>query len=117
MFCAGVFDGAPGQWFSLCRRNAVHNFTDINLTVPFNDVEGSASMGVMQKPQALGEVFNLDDVGAHRRPNHTTAPIMTRSAPPMSAIPTMPHIVEVVTATRKDWDADSPRALARTLVT
>src|SRR4029450_1913386 len=66
---------------------------------------------------ALGEIFRLDDVGAHRRPNHTPAPISTRSAPPMSAIPTMPHIVEVVTATRKVWDADSPRALARTVVT
>jgi len=64
---------------------------------------------------ALGEVFRLDDV--HRRPNHTTAPIMTSSAPPMSATPTMPQIVEVVTATRNVWDADSPRALARIAVT
>ena len=32
---------------------------------------------------ALGEVLRLDDVVAHRRPNHTTAPIMTSSAPPM----------------------------------
>ena len=52
---------------------------------------------------ALGEVLRLDDVAAHRRPNHTTAPTMTSSAPPMSATPTMPHIVEVVTATRNDW--------------
>src|SRR6476646_6635812 len=66
---------------------------------------------------ALGEVFNLDDVGAHRRPNHTTAPIMTSNAPPMSAIPTMPQMVEVVTAMRKVCAADSPRALARTVVT
>jgi len=42
---------------------------------------------------------------------------MTSSAPPMSAIPTMPQMVEVVTATRNDWDADSPRAAARTVVT
>ena len=66
---------------------------------------------------ALGEVLRLDDVVAHRRPNHTTAPIMTSSAPPMSAMPTMPHSVEVVTATRNDCDADSPRAAARTVVT
>src|SRR6476661_8041376 len=66
---------------------------------------------------ALGEVLYLDDILAHRRPNHTTAPIMTSSAPPMSAIPTMPHSVDVVTATRNDWEADSPRAAARTVVT
>src|SRR5262249_29697745 len=66
---------------------------------------------------ALGEVFHLDDVAVHRRPNHTTAPIMTRSAPPMSAMPTRPQMVEVVTATRNVWDADSPRAAARAEVT
>src|SRR5262245_45434389 len=66
---------------------------------------------------ALGEVCYLDDVGVHRRPNHTTAPIMTSNAPPMSAMPTMPQIVEVVTAMRKLCEADSPRALARTVVT
>src|SRR5947209_5335225 len=64
---------------------------------------------------ALGEVLRLDDV--HRRPNHTTEPIITSSAPPIRAMPTMPHIVEVVTATRKVCDADSPRAFARTVVT
>ncbi len=66
---------------------------------------------------ALGEVLRLDDVAAHRRPNHTTEPIITSSAPPISARPTMPHIVEVVTATRNDCDANSPRAAARTVVT
>src|SRR5262245_15138933 len=66
---------------------------------------------------ALGEIVRLDDVATHRRPNHTTAPIITSSAPPISAMPTMPHIVEVVTATRNDCDADSPRDAARTVVT
>ena len=66
---------------------------------------------------AFGEILRFDDVVAHRRPNQTTEPIMTSNAPPMRAIPTMPQIVEVVTATRNDCDADSPRAAARTVVT
>ncbi len=41
---------------------------------------------------ALGELLRLDDVVAHRRPNHTTAPNMTSSAPPMMPMPTMPHM-------------------------
>ena len=65
---------------------------------------------------ALGEIGDFDDVLAHRRPNHTTEPIMTSSAPPISANPTMPQIVEVVTVTRKFCEADSPRALARNVV-
>src|SRR5438477_5605492 len=38
----------------------------------------------------LGQAFGLDDVLAHRRPYHITAPTVTSSAPPMSAMPTMP---------------------------
>src|SRR5262249_59783773 len=41
---------------------------------------------------ALGEVFHLDDVAVHRRPNHTTAPIMKSSATPMSALPPLPKL-------------------------
>ena len=66
---------------------------------------------------ALGEISHLDDALAHRRPNLTTAPTMTSSATPMMPTPTMPHSVEVVTATRKVCEADSPRAAARTVVT
>ncbi len=54
-------NGARGQWFSLCRRNAVHDFTDVHRTVAFSDVEGTASMGVMQKPQTLGDDFLLHE--------------------------------------------------------
>jgi hypothetical protein len=42
---------------------------------------------------------------------------MTRSATPMMPTPAIPHIVEVVTVTRKVAEADSPRAEARTVVT
>ena len=66
---------------------------------------------------ALGEIADLDDVFAHRRPNLATAPTITRSAMPMRPAPMMPHSVEVVTATRKVCEADSPRAAARTVVT
>ena len=66
----------------------------------------------------LGEAVGLDDdVPAHRRPNLATAPTMTRSATPMMPTPAMPHMVEVVTVTRKVAEADSPRAEARTVVT
>ena len=54
-------NGAPGEWLSLCRRDAVHNFTDVNQAVAFNDVEGIASMGVMQKPLTLGDDFLLHE--------------------------------------------------------
>ncbi len=54
---------------------------------------------------------------AHRRPNLATAPTMTKSATPMMPTPAMPHIVEVVTVTRKFVDADLPRAAARIVVT
>src|SRR5262249_25548559 len=68
---------------------------------------------------ALGELDRLDDVVAvaHRRPNQTTEPIMISSAPPMIAMPTMPQMVEVVTATRNVCDEESPRADARTVAT
>ena len=69
-------------------------------------------------PVALGETLGLDnDVRAHRRPNLATAPTMTSSAMPMMPTPAIPHIVEVVTVTRKVVDADSPRADARMVVT
>src|SRR5262249_61771358 len=38
---------------------------------------------------ALGELDRLDDVVAHRRPNHTTQPSMPRRPPPIRATP--PH--------------------------
>ena len=66
---------------------------------------------------ALGEVLRLYDIFRHRRPNLATAPTMTSKATPMSSAPMMPHMVEVVTATRKVCDADSPRADARRVVT
>ena len=66
----------------------------------------------------FGEVSGLDDaILAHRRPNLATAPTMTSNAMPMMPTPAMPHIVEVVTVTRKVVEADSPRAEARTVVT
>ena len=66
----------------------------------------------------FGEACGLDDgILVHRRPNLATAPTMTRSATPMMPTPAMPHIVEVVTVTRKLVDADSPRAEARIVVT
>jgi hypothetical protein len=42
---------------------------------------------------------------------------MTKSAMPMMPTPAMPHMVEVVTVTRKLADADSPRLEARIVVT
>src|SRR5579883_952844 len=66
----------------------------------------------------LGQTIGLDDgILAHRRPNLATAPTMTNSATPMMPTPAMPHMVEVVTVTRKLVEADSPRAAARTVVT
>src|SRR5262249_45826938 len=60
-------------------------------------------------PVGLGEAARLDDdVSAHRRPNLATAPTMTSSATPMMPTPAMPHMVEVVTVTRKVVEADSP---------
>ena len=67
---------------------------------------------------ALGEALYLDDVvRTHRRPNLATAPTSTRSAAPMMPTPMIPHCVEVPTVTRKVADADSPRALARSVAT
>lgn len=54
-------DTVPGQWLSLCRRNAAHDFTDISRTVAFRDVEGIASLGVMQKPRTLQDDFLLHE--------------------------------------------------------
>src|SRR6185437_3896127 len=50
---------------------------------------------------ALGQVLDLDDRHAHRRPKRTTAPTMINNATPMMPTPATPHTVEVVTATRK----------------
>ena len=70
------------------------------------------------RPVVFGEALGLDnDVGAHRRPNLATAPTITSNAMPMMPTPAIPHIVEVVTVTRKVVDADSPRAAARMVVT
>ena len=58
-------------------------------------------------PVVLGEAFGLnDDIPAHRRPNLATAPTMTRSATPMMPTPAIPHIVDVVTVTRKSVEAE-----------
>ncbi len=66
----------------------------------------------------FGEARGLDDgVLVHRRPNLATAPTITNSATPMMPTPAIPHMVEVVTVTRKFAEADSPRADARTVVT
>src|SRR5215204_1299582 len=65
----------------------------------------------------LREVHRLDDIFCHRRPNLATAPTITNKATPMSSAPMIPHVVEVVTATRKVCEADSPRADARSVVT
>jgi hypothetical protein len=55
-------NGEPQPWLSLCRRDAAHDFTDIQRTAAFNDVEGIASMGIMQKKLAiLGEDFVLHE--------------------------------------------------------
>src|SRR6185295_7320797 len=54
---------------------------------------------------ALGEIADLDDVVAHRRPNQTTTPIMINNAAPMMPMPTMPQKIDVVTATRKVCEA------------
>ena len=62
-------------------------------------------------------VASMTAVCAHRRPNLATAPTITRSATPMMPTPAMPHMVEVVTVTRKVVEADSPRAEARIVVT
>src|SRR5262249_21190540 len=66
---------------------------------------------------ALDEIARLDDGRVHRRPNRATAPTMTSKATPMMPTPAMPHMVEVVTVIRKLDEADSPRDVARTLVT
>ena len=58
---------------------------------------------------ALGEARRFDDRFAHRRPNLATAPTMMRRAMAMMPAPTMPHMVEVETATRNCCEADSPR--------
>src|SRR5262249_43803212 len=63
----------------------------------------------------LGEALRVDD--GHRRPNRATAPTMTRRATPMMPAPAMPHMVDVVTVMRKFDEADSPREVARTVVT
>src|SRR2546430_6627577 len=68
-------------------------------------------------PVALGEILRLDDGLAHRRPNLATAPTMTSNATPMIPAPAMPQMVEVVTVMRKLEVADSPRELARRVVT
>ena len=86
-----------------------------NLAAP--DVERDVIDGD-RGPVGLGEAFGLDDaILAHRRPNLATAPTMTSSATPMMPTPAMPHMVEVVTVTRKVVEADSPRAEARIVVT
>ena len=66
---------------------------------------------------ALGEAFGLDDRLAHRRPKRATAPTMIRSAAPMMPTPAMPHMVEVVTVTRKLASPVSPREAAVSVVT
>src|SRR4051812_28874185 len=66
----------------------------------------------------LGEALCFDDViRTHRRPNLATAPTSTRSAAPMMPTPMIPHWVEVPTVTRNVAEADSPRALARSVAT
>src|SRR5581483_9096623 len=69
------------------------------------------------RPIAFGEAISLDHgIGDHRRPNLATAPTITKSATPMMPTPAIPHMVDVVTVTRKLVDADSPRAEARMVV-
>ena len=86
-----------------------------NLSAP--DGEGDV-IDRDRAPVGLGQAFRLDnDVRAHRRPNLATAPTITSKATPMMPTPAIPHIVEVVTVTRKVVDANSPRAAARTVVT
>ena len=67
---------------------------------------------------ALGEAFGLDDRGdAHRRPKRTTAPTMMSSAAPMMPTPATPHMVEVVTVTRKFAVPFSPLVDAESVLT
>src|SRR5262249_58003495 len=61
---------------------------------------------------ALDEPLCLDDWRAHRRPKRATAPTMIRSAAPIMPTPAIPHIVEVVTVTRKFAVPFSPLAEA-----
>src|SRR5262249_15532273 len=58
---------------------------------------------------ALGQTTDIDDRVAHRRPNLATAPTRINSATAMMPAPTIPHMVEVETATRNCCDVDSPR--------
>jgi hypothetical protein len=43
--------GAPGEWFSLCRRDGIHEFAGTAETISYEGHEGTAAMGVMKKSQ------------------------------------------------------------------
>src|SRR6185437_1548206 len=82
----------------------------------FADAERHAIDG-NRRPIAFGEALGLDDRLTHRRPKRATAPTRIRSAAPMMPTPAMPHMVEVVTVTRKLALPVSPREEALMVLT
>ncbi|MEA3186341.1 MAG: hypothetical protein QOD99_171, partial [Chthoniobacter sp.] len=56
-----IMNGAPGEWFSLCRRDGLHQFSGTEKTISYENHEGIAAMGVTKKAHDFADDLFLHE--------------------------------------------------------